>query len=134
MHTNNGQNNGANKTPQQLAREIFPNLKQFVIYCEEFIRENQNDYEEKYKVWLVLINDFKGTIDELIRSYTVISDMYFYWEIQACNEEEYECAAIIKHAIDYEIKYYIKLAKDLFNEDINEKIKEINKQQLKKIK
>jgi hypothetical protein len=110
---------------KKLAREIFANLSQFITYCNEFLTESDLDREKNYNKWVNIIFDWKGTPDDLIKSYHTIIDMYFYWTEVAIIEERYEDAIIIKKAISYEKENYIRLGKYLFNKNLEEQINKI---------
>lgn len=106
---------------KQMARKIFSTLKQFTDYCINFLHENKENYEENYQNWITVISDWKGTEDELIKSYLTIIDMYTYWLEFSITSESYESAAIIRDAIAYERQNYERLSQDLFNKKLNVK-------------
>ena len=78
---------------------------------------------EELKGWQTIVETSKATSDDLIHSYNIIMEMYMLWFNKSIELEEYESSAVIKNAILFEQKYYIRLGKDLFNKNLTKQIK-----------
>ena len=103
-------------------------------HCATLLEEEEHT-DENYMLSLLVIKNTGVDFIEFKNSFNTILDEYYHWLEIAIKEEKFELAAKIRECIDIQVKHYIRMGKDLFNEKIktltteynNKKITELNK-------
>jgi hypothetical protein len=94
----------------------FKTLLEFVKYCEE-VCDNIDDQDEDFFLLSTIAAATHINLERLLEDAAITLDAYYYWLLEAVQQEMYLCAAQIVTAKNCEIDHYIQLANTVIPED-----------------